>query len=667
MGQQVSAEQSAVPATIVQSDLVLQPGVSYGRLIVAASDITIDGNGIVLQNSLLDAAVPANKRRLVGISSNGHHNVVLKNIIAKGWETGLEIHDGKGWTIDNCDFSDNFHDPEFGWGENGRRGGIVLENVTDSTIRNCKANRVWDACVLVDSHRNVIEANDFSHTSNTCLKLWHASENIVRGNNFSYGIRIKPNEVHARDSTGVLIESGSNRNRFEGNDCTHGGDGIFVRVLNGWCSVENVFMDNDCSYANNNGFECWAPRNTFIRNKANHCSYGFWLGGSDQTRLIENEASFNGLPTGNHNSPHLPDQSHAGIVFMFGPSSHVLARGNRCVGNHGAGIALIGDQGSKGEKWKAYHWVLEGNELQENRWGIFVQYADWVTLANNVFINNAVEDVRADLGVSRLLRSQMDSSNRISKTSNATDAGPTVIAPKSVVVDQETTFDVELEGNEFLWDFGDGTISRTRRATHAFASPGFYRVGVTVIAGDRIDLGYRDLYVVSGNDEWANDPQQWTFVPDSILECTFSHDPNNSVVGDGATRVDVNPYHGGIARILFPRSKNARIASNGKKTLRFWWKATNPNMPGWQSNNPEITLHQDEERLLRLIPVRDLLKDPVYNEAREGWRYFEVPLRENSDWQREGTLPDTIEYVTIGFDSWGGDPLQIWIDGLTIE
>ena len=24
---------------------------------------------------------------------------------------------------------------------------------------------------------------------------------------------------------------------------------------------------------------CWAPRNVFVKNKANHCSYGFWLGG----------------------------------------------------------------------------------------------------------------------------------------------------------------------------------------------------------------------------------------------------------------------------------------------------------------------------------------------------------------------------------------------------
>ena len=284
----LSASARAVDIT---QDTQLDPNKTYGVLVIKASNITIDGQGVTLVG---DNALPQNRRKGIAILAAGVSNVTLKNINAKGWETGLKIVDGSGWTIENCDFSDNFHDPEFGWGENGRRGGIVLEKVTKSTLRKNKANRVWDACVLTNSDDNVLEENDFSHTSNTCLKLWTASRNTVRKNVLSHGIRIKPGEVHARDSTSVLIESGSNDNVLVDNDCRHGGDGIFVRVLNGWCSTGNLFEENDCSFANNNGVECWAPRNVFLKNKANHCSYGFWLGGSDQSRLIGNEASFNG-------------------------------------------------------------------------------------------------------------------------------------------------------------------------------------------------------------------------------------------------------------------------------------------------------------------------------------------------------------------------------------
>ena len=169
-----------------------------------------------------------------------------------------------GWTIEDCHFSDNFHDPAFGWGENGRRGGIVLERVLRSTLRDNRANRVWDGCDW-SCEGNRLEDNDFSHTSNTCLRLWSSRRNEIRHNVLSHGIRISPGEIHARDSACVLIESGSNDNHFVNNDCTYGGDGIFIRSLNGWVSTGNVFEANDCSFANNNGFEAWSPRNIYRR------------------------------------------------------------------------------------------------------------------------------------------------------------------------------------------------------------------------------------------------------------------------------------------------------------------------------------------------------------------------------------------------------------------
>ena len=382
----------------ISHSIKLDPKTTYGAIVVTASDLVIDGQGVWL---IGDAVGPAKGFKGTAITVAGQSNVTLKNINAKGWETALRMTDADGCTIENCDFSNNFHEPDFGWGENGRRGGIVLDRVHKSTVRKNKANNVWDACVLVDSHDNVVEDNDFSHASNTCLKLWTASRNTIRRNVLSHGIRILPGEVHARDSTSVLIESGSNDNQFIENDCTHGGDGIFVRVLNGWCSTGNLFEKNDCSFANNNGFECWAPRNVFVRNTANHCSYGFWLGGSDQTRLIENEASFNGLSTGHHNSPHLPGDGHAGIVFMFGPSSHTVARGNVCRGNNGAGIAVIGDLESQGRRWRAFHWIIEANTLNENRWGIYFKYADWLILSGNDYGNNKATNVLLDGYVTR--------------------------------------------------------------------------------------------------------------------------------------------------------------------------------------------------------------------------------------------------------------------------
>ncbi len=229
--------------------------------------------------------------------------MTLKNINAKGWDIGLKVEHGSQWLVENCDFSDNFHYPEAGWGELGHHGGIVLEFVDHSTLRKNKANRVWDACMLANSNDNLVEENDFSHTSNTCLSLWTACRNRVLKNNLSWGIRIKPGEVHARDSACVLVQAGSDDNYFADNDITHGGDGVFLRPFAGWTSSGNVFERNDASYANNNCFEAQCPRNTYRHNKANHGSHGIWVGWSNETIVEDNEACYNGLPSGIHNAP----------------------------------------------------------------------------------------------------------------------------------------------------------------------------------------------------------------------------------------------------------------------------------------------------------------------------------------------------------------------------
>ena len=70
---------------------------------------------------------------------------------------------------------------------------------------------------------------------------------------------------------------------------------------------------------------------------------------------------------------------------------------------------------------------------------------------------------------------------------------------------------------------------------------------------------------------------------------------------------------------------------------------------------------------MRLMPQGDFLSSPPYNEAREGWYYFDAPLNGDKKWKREGDKIDVAHWLTLGFDSWGNPPLRIWIDGLAFE
>lgn len=660
---QVTEPPITEPLVITQS-VALDPAKTYGPLVIRADNITIDGAGAVIRG---DVAVPGNQRTGVGVFAQGVSGVTLKNLRVRGFATGIEVTDGAGWTIQDCDCSDNFHDPEFGWGEQGRRGGLVLTRVSKSRIVRNRANRVWDGCSLAHCDENEFEHNDFSYTSNTCLRLWTSSRNVVRDNQLDYGLRISPGEVHARDSTCVLIENGCRRNQFLRNSCTHGGDGIFIRVLNGWVSTDNLFEENDCSYANNNGVECWAPRNTFRRNTANHCSYGFWMGGSDQTRLEENVACHNGLATGFHNSPHLPQEGHAGIVFMFGPGSHVIARDNVCCDNHGAGLALIGDLQSQGRKWKGHHWIVEHNRLERNRWGLYFQYADWLDLTGNTFDDNSASDIEDAGGVTRLSRHEPSGPRR-------TPPRAVIRSPRVARAGEEVTFDASGSAGDsdaplqFAWDLGDGTMSHDATVRHTFSKPGYYRVGLTILGAGASDLGWVDFYAVDAIPEPATEgpPEEWSFVPEPNLSVEYRQDHETRIAGDSSVEVRVDPYHGQRATLVYGRSERLGWAIAGKSHLVLWLRAENPNLPGWQDVNPVVTLFESAERRCTLTPKFDLLSQEKPNEAREGWLRLAIPLAGDEQWTREGEV-SVIQRISLGIDSWGGDPLHLWIDGLGLH
>ena len=367
------AQAAEISSIIVTNDLVLEKGaVLDARLVIRSSNVTIDGNGAMLRGSGNTNDLKSLEDAGMAIFLEGCRNVTIRNLKARNFASALVARDCADLLIESCDCSDNYDNPKHGWGELPARGGILLERVRHSVVRSTKANRVWDGIHLIESDDNLVEDNDFSHCSNTCAKLWRSSRNQFLRNNLSFGIRIDraAGEVHARDSTSVLIESGSDNNYWFRNDIREGGDGIFIRVLNGWASRGNVFVENDTSYANNNCIESWSPGNTYIRNKANHGSYGFWLGGSDQTILIGNEAAYNGLTNGNHNAPE-PGFRHGGIVIVGGSSSHTIVSGNWCHDNNGAGIVFRGDAPSKGERWRSHHWIVQQNRLEGNRWGIW--------------------------------------------------------------------------------------------------------------------------------------------------------------------------------------------------------------------------------------------------------------------------------------------------------
>lgn len=666
---------AAIREIVITEDTKLdKDAVLNARIVIKASHVTLDGNGATLAGPGKPGDLKSLESAGAGVFAEGCTNVTLRNLKAKGFATGLVVRDGKAWTVEKCDFSDNYHNPAHGWGELPARGGILLTRVTDSTLSKNKAKNVWDGLHLIDSHDNLIADNDISHCSNVCAKLWTSCRNRFLRNDLSYGLRIdrSKGEVHARDSTCVLIETGSDDNYWYRNDITHGGDGIFIRVLNGWVSRGNVFVENDTSYANNNCVESWSPGNTYIRNKANHGSYGFWLGGSDQTRLIGNEAAHNGLPGGFHNAPE-PGFGHGGIVIVGGQSSHTVLDGNHCHHNNGGGIVFRGDGANKARPWKTHHWIVQNNRLHDNQWGIWGRWGDWIYLANNTRANNAKGDSLKD--VANLIEAKNDPSIRTAPIVRV-NAPHRALVGRPVRFDASTSHDPAGRALHYRWDLG-GTVSKEASALHTFDRPGFYRVGVTVDNGVLADLAFRDLIVtaeVKNEIGTEGECARWGFElegNDGRGKMHFSDDEDNALVGRAALRFTPNPYPGLYATAIFPGKRDADWDLSGKSRLTFWMKTRNPNIPGYQNAGPVIFLYGKDGKL-EYRPVKDgnLLVNLPFSEARWTWMRVEVPLAGDAQWTRKKTGEvrlDKIRALGIALDSWGSDPFFVWLDGLRFE
>lgn len=664
------------PRIVVQS-LTLEPdSVLETPLVLAADGITLDGNGATIRG-------PGRPGELAtflgdGIRVEGRRSVVIRNLKVHGFARGLVASDCHDLRIESCDFSDNHHDPEHGWGDGPRKGGMIFTGVTRSVVTRTKCNRVWNGLDLRGSHDNVVEKSDLSRCSNVCLKLWNSCRNRVLDNNLSWGLRMKPGEVHARDSTCVLLESGSDGNRFERNDITHGGDGVFIRPLNGWVSTGNVFIENDCSYANNNGFESWAPGNTFIRNRANHCSFGFWLGGSDRSILIGNEASWNGRPSGSHNAPE-PDFGHGGIVIVNGQGHHSIIDGNRCVGNNGAGIVFRGDLPTRGERWRMQNMIVQNNVLERNRWGVYACFADGLFLACNRFHDNAEKDEHLE-DVTDVRRGRGDCEQAAAP--EAALRGPRrVVAGDKLVLDASGSTDEEGRHLRYHWRI-DSLERQGSRVEHVFHRVGFHRVGVLVTNDVLAGSAALDVYAVRSDEEPATEEaiDRWRWQGGMTNGGSQSQpvrvgDSLDCLVGQRALHVEV-PDSTSVSEqrgldLLLGEEAGRDLTANSR--MAFWMKLRRRSNSGLRGPGPVVRL-QCGEAAFTYLPLRDgrpvnLLDSPPYGEAREGWLHLEIPLAGSDSWLRletfEGAVPPHID-SGLSFDT-VSTPMETRLDSSLVS
>lgn len=636
---------------------VLRDGDKNGAIQITKDGVTLDGNGAVIDGSALEG---------IGVVAEGVSRITIKNLTIRGFGTGIRLARVKDSRVESVAATENFRNPEAKWGNGERAGGLVMEECRAVTVSSSVFAKNWNGIEMIHCEECVVQKNTTNPVDNWGLRLWRSSRNRIVGNDFSHAIRCAQ-EAHACDSAAMLIESGSNGNRFDDNVATHSGDGIFVRALDAVVSRDNVFTGNDASFAHNNGIEAWCPGNQWIRNKANRCGYGFWLGSSDDTLVLENEIRENGVEGTN------AVNGTAGLAYIGG-GTHVEILRNTITGNAGPGIHLRGNPPA----FPNVHFLIQQNRIHENGEGIRIENAELVDVRANFFERNKKEepvvqgDAVSDLTVVAAPRAR------------GNEIPPRLVfrgGERATTVGEPLDFDAKesqcQDGRRprLRWHFGDGAKEEGLAVRHAWAKPGFYRVSVTADDGSLAAIGHSEVYVVSkdaeladgGAAKWGAEARNW-----SGGFARLEDDANTKLKGKSSLHLVTNG--GEDVVVWYPKGRDMGLNLTGKRALQMWVKFHNENDSSFQNGTPTIRLvgapaaKGAEAPFLELKPKKgDLLGLHVpYGEGRWLFNFLEIPLGGNAEWElrASGSLDmKHVEALEIHADTWGAG-FELWIDGV---
>lgn len=410
----------------VKEDLTLAPGTYHlpDGMRIARSGVTLDGN---------DAHLLGNRDSPVGIRLAGLHGVTLRNLKLSSYKHGILAEECTDLTIEanqiretaevpsNTDFLDIWKPPEAAYGS-----GILLRKVEDSLI--AQNDLQHQMCGLLNYYCRGLSVK--SNISNYCsgfgFHLYETRDSLFEDNYADFCCRFQPREGSlghmGADSAGFLIVHNSSGNTFARNFARLGGDGFFLAGLTAELEPascdENRFIENDASYSPNIGFEAtFSSGNQFLRNRANGCNYGFWLGFSSENQLEGNRMHQNrlaGIACENGRDMEVLEneliRNHYGLLLWsknvpefsgHNPtSSNWTIRSNRFHENScGVRIAANQDHGTrsylshKGGTPLPNHHTLRENHFTHNQIGIELDNVEETVLKGNRFEGTVVEDV----------------------------------------------------------------------------------------------------------------------------------------------------------------------------------------------------------------------------------------------------------------------------------
>ena len=281
-------------------------------IVIRGSNIVVDFTGVEMRGSAPNAEPDEGQGLAVLI--DGGSNVQVRGLRARGYKVAILARGVRQLVLERNDLSHNWkarlfsvveHESLVDWmsfHRNEQRewlrfgAGIYLDGVTGGVVRGNRVEQGMNGLLMNRTDSLHVVDNDFSYNSALGIGMYRSSHNVITGNRVEFDVRGYSHGFFRRgqDSAGILMYEQSSSNIVAGNSVTHGGDGLFLWAGQSTMDTgkgganDNLFYDNDFSFAPTNGMEATFSRNDFIANRIEGSDHGLWGGYSYSSRVIGN-------------------------------------------------------------------------------------------------------------------------------------------------------------------------------------------------------------------------------------------------------------------------------------------------------------------------------------------------------------------------------------------
>jgi len=295
---------------VITRSVTVRPGAYHlastsldsAAIVIRGDDVTVNLTGVALAGAKDDDA--PDRGAGLAILVDGGRNVTIRGARIRGYKVAILARNTTNLRLFDNDLSFNWkprlhslveheslvdwlsyhHNEKDEWLRYG--AAVYLRGVRGGEIRGNTVHQGMNGLLMTDTDSLLVWNNDFSFNSGLGVGLYRSSHNRIMHNRVDFNVRGYSEGFYRRgqDSAGLLFYEQSDSNVVAFNSATHSGDGLFLWAGQHTMDTgegganDNVFFQNNFSWAPTNAMEATFSRNVFIGNTAIGSDYGLWGG-----------------------------------------------------------------------------------------------------------------------------------------------------------------------------------------------------------------------------------------------------------------------------------------------------------------------------------------------------------------------------------------------------